>query len=265
MKPKIMGIVNVTPDSFYASSRAQGEKAVKAALLMCDQGADIIDIGGQSTRPGSARISSGEELRRVATVIDRLAARAQCKLSIDTYYCGVARYAAACGVQIINDITGMRSRAMRELVRDSKLECVIMHMKGSAASMRNSPRYNDVVAEVKGFLKSRIGMCENEGIAGGRIIIDPGIGFGKTAAHNIEIIRNIGTLRSLGKRVLIGASRKSFIGAIGGREGKPLPAEERLEGSLALACYCAIFGADLLRVHDVKETAAALRVIDALT
>lgn len=259
-----MGIVNVTPDSFYAGSRARGREAVAAALKMCDEGADIVDVGGQSTRPGTMPISPQEELRRVAPVIEGLAGRIGCKLSVDTYNYGVAKYAADSGVEIINDITGMRSKAMRELVSDNRLECVIMHMQGSPESMQDSPHYKNVVLEVMSFLRKRTRLCEKEGIPKSRIIVDPGIGFGKTLEHNLEILRQIEKFKSLDGRLLVGASRKSFIGKICGRPGRPLPAGERLEGSLAVACYCAAKGADMVRVHDVRETRMALRMAEML-
>ncbi|MDE1823042.1 MAG: dihydropteroate synthase [Candidatus Micrarchaeota archaeon] len=260
---EIMGVVNVTPDSFYAGSSAMGEKAVRMALRMLDEGADIIDIGGQSTRPGSSQVSAEKELRRIAPVVRRLSKTCS-RISIDTYNYHVARFAADHGIAMINDITGMRQQSMRTLVAERKLECVIMHMQGEPKTMQASPHYDNVVNDVKRFLAGRIRLCEDDGIAKRRIIIDPGIGFGKTARHNLQILKGIGSFKSLGKRILIGASRKSFIGRINGTDKEPLPAEERLEGSLAIASYCALNGVDMLRVHDVKETIRAIEVIDAL-
>jgi dihydropteroate synthase len=261
LKTKIMGIINITPDSFYVGSRAYGEMAIERAFSMCDQGADIVDIGGQSTRPGSEPISPQEELLRITPIIDKLATRIKCKLSIDTYNYKVAEYAADCGVQIINDINGMRSKAMRELVSDNKLECVIMHMQGSPKTMQVAPHYRNVVLDIKEFLAKRIKLCEEEGIKKSNIIIDPGIGFGKTLEHNLEIIKNIGDFKTFEKRVLLGVSRKGFIGKIDRTIYGP---EERLEGSLAVACYCTLKGVDILRVHDVKETIRAVKIIDKL-
>jgi dihydropteroate synthase len=261
---QIVGILNLTPDSFYPDSRAYGAKAVKKALAMHDEGAEIIDIGGESTRPGSNPITAKEELRRIAPIIGKLASRLDCKLSIDTYKPEVAKFAADAGAAIINDINGMRSKEMRELVSDRGLECVVMHMQGSPKTMQVAPHYRDVVKETKRFFVERMKLCERSGISSKNIIIDPGIGFGKTVENNLDILRNITVYRSFNKRIMVGVSRKGFIGKIGGTNGGTLPVEERLEGSLALACYCAMKGVEMLRVHDVKETTRALRLIDAL-
>ena len=259
-----MGVLNVAPDSFYSGSRAQGRAAVKMALEMEDEGADIIDIGGQSTRPGSERVGADEELARISPVISALVSKVSCKLSIDTYNYGVAKFAAGSGVQVINDITGMGSKPMRELVADNGLECVIMHMKGSPKTMQVNPHYGNVIREIKKFLGERVRLCERDGVSKGKIIVDPGIGFGKSPDHNIEILKNIDEFKTLRKRVLVGASRKSFIGRINGGGGVTLDPDQRLEGSLAVACYCTLKDVDILRVHDVKETVRAVEVMEAL-
>lgn len=255
---QIMGIVNVNVDSFYAGSRATGDAAVEKALQFAEEGAGIIDIGGESTRPGSEPISADEEIKHVLPVIEALVDSINAKISVDTHKPEVAEKAIESGADIINDITGMQNPHMRQLAADAGVEVVIMHMQGTPKTMQANPKYSDVVAEIKTFLKNQIVLCENDGIASHKIVIDPGIGFGKTTQHNLEILRNIDAFKSLGKRLLIGASRKSFIGRILGSEANPVPPEERLEASLAIAAYCSLKGVDILRVHDVKET---LRVV----
>ncbi len=264
MKTKLMAIINVTPDSFYAGSRAMSQQAVEMALRFVDEGADMIDIGGESTRPGSEIVSAEEELTRVLPVIEKLSKKINIPISIDTYKPDVALAAIDAGAKIVNDITGMRSKKMRELVADSKSQCVIMHMKGEPKTMQVSPTYSDVVKEVYAFLSSSIKNCEGDGINSKKIIIDPGIGFGKTTAHNLELLKNIEKFKKLKKPILVGASRKSFIGRILGNESTPLPPEDRLEGSLAIATYCALQSVDILRVHDVKETLRAIKVLELL-
>lgn len=264
MKTQIMGIINVTLDSFYAGSRFTVEAAVSQAVKMQEEEATIIDIGGESTRPGSDAISIEQELQRTIPIIEALIDKVDAKISIDTYKPAVAEKAVEAGAEIINDITGMQSEKIREIAADSKCEVVIMHMQGNPKTMQVAPKYNDVIQEIKQFFVERISLCEQSGISSKNIILDPGIGFGKTTTHNIEIIRNIQKFKNLEKRLLVGASRKSFIGKILQNEEHPLPPEERLEGSLAIATYCALKSIDILRVHDVKETIRAVKIAEML-
>jgi dihydropteroate synthase len=264
MRTKIMGVINATPDSFHSGSRFYGQDAVMQGLAFAQQGADIIDIGGESTRPGSEPVSIQEELQRVIPVVQKLAGKTDALLSIDTYKPEVAQAAMDAGASIVNDIHGMRSSSMRKVVADAKAACIIMHMQGTPKEMQASPAYKNAVEEVYAFLSDSCRLCESEGIAPSKITVDPGIGFGKTAEHNLQILRSIPRLKEIGKPVLVGASRKSFIGRILGSESKPLPVEQRLEGSLAVAAYSVMRGADVLRVHDVGETVRAVKIIEAL-
>lgn len=259
-----MGIVNVTQDSFYAGSRAAGDMAIAKVFQLAEEGADIIDIGGESTRPDSEPISTEEELKRIIPVIESVVDRISAKISVDTYKPEVAERAVEAGADIINDVTGMQDQRMRELAADTHVEVVIMHMQGKPKTMQHNPEYADVIGEIRNFLAGRISLCEDAGIHAAHIVLDPGIGFGKTTQHNIEILRNISAFKSFGKRLLVGASRKSFIGRILGSETNPLPPEERLGASLAIAAYCNLKGVDLLRVHDVKETARAVKIMEML-
>lgn len=265
MQTKIMGVLNVTPDSFYAGTRfTVTEQAVGYGIKMADEGADILDIGGESTRPGSEAVDTEEEWKRVGPVIEGLVDGIDAKISVDTYKPEVAEKALEAGAEIINDITGMQSPQMRELAADNGADVVIMHMQGMPKTMQLNPTYQNVVNEIKDFFMERIALCESDGIAPANIVLDPGIGFGKTTRHNLEILRNVEEFKKLGKRLMVGASRKSFIGRILQNEEHPLPPEERLEGSLAMAAYCVWKGVDILRVHDVKETVRAVRLIEAL-
>jgi dihydropteroate synthase len=263
LKTKIMGIINATPDSFYPASQAGGKEAVSLALHMEECGADIIDIGGESTRPGSDPVSADEELRRIIPIIEGLDG-ISAKISVDTYRPEVAIKAIKAGASVINDIGGMGGTAMRRLAAENGVEVVIMHMKGAPKTMQESPAYSSVVSEIYSFFEDRISLCEADGIEPGKIIIDPGLGFGKTTQHNLEILRGIKEFRGLGKRILVGASRKSFIGKIIGSEAEPASPEDRLGGSLAVAVYCALQGVDIVRVHDVEETARAIKVAELL-
>ncbi|PCI33210.1 MAG: dihydropteroate synthase [Elusimicrobia bacterium] len=243
-----MGIINATPDSFFAGGRAD-----PAALggRLAAEGADILDIGGQSTRPGSESVSEAEELQRVIPVIEALASKTRIPISIDTSKSVVADAALAAGATILNDITALRgSPDMPEIASRFPL-VVLMHMLGeSPRTMQADPRYSDVVGEISSFLKSRMAVLETD-----RVWIDPGIGFGKTVEHNLEILKGLETFAGIAP-VLVGASRKSFIGKLLGG----IPVEERLCGSLAIACRAAQAGAVCVRVHDVKETIGALDV-----
>jgi dihydropteroate synthase len=258
----VMGIVNVTPDSFYdGGKRFDTERAVSDALEMIHVGAEIIDIGGESTRPGAQPVPLEEELRRVIPVIRGLRARSNVPLSIDTYKEAVARAALDAGADIVNDISALRfDPRMAELIASESVPVILMHMQGVPRTMQLQPHYQDVVREVNDFLTERIRSALEAGIPRERIIIDPGIGFGKTLAHNLALLKDISSFKSLGQPLLVGISRKAFIGKILNAAGP----QERLEGSLAAAVVAAVSGANMIRAHDVGETHRALRVADAI-
>jgi len=266
-KTIIMGIVNVTPDSFSDGGMyTQGgppetARAVDAALTMVDEGADIIDVGGESTRPGSARVSAEEELDRVIPVIEGIRRHSSIPVSIDTYKSVVAVAAAKAGASMINDISACRmDPEMAVTAAATGCALVLMHMKGRPEDMQKDPAYVDVVSEVSGFLLERATAAEAAGVSKERILIDPGIGFGKTVGHNLTLINRLDILAALGYPVVLGVSRKAFIGSITGGAG-PM---DRLEGTLA-ACVAGIMrGASILRVHDVSAVTKAAAVADAV-
>jgi dihydropteroate synthase len=257
----LMGIINVTPDSFYdGGKRFDPARAVAAALELTSAGADIIDIGGESTRPGAPPVSVEEELRRVLPVVQGLRRTLKVPISIDTYKAPVARAALAEGADIVNDISALRfDPEMAVLVATERVPVVLMHMQGTPQTMQAEPRYIDVLGEVRDFLVARIGVALEAGVERENIIIDPGIGFGKTLEHNLILLRGLPALASMGHPLLVGASRKTFIGKI--LDAKP---DERLEGSLAAAVVAVFGGAQIIRAHDVKETCRAIRVADAI-
>ena len=227
---------------------------------MAAAGADIVDIGGESTRPGAASVSAAEELARVLPVIEGIRRRAQVPISIDTYKAPVAQGALAAGAEIVNDISALRFDGdMAALVARERVPVVLMHMQGTPRTMQAEPRYQDVVREVRAFLQSRLEFAVGSGVAREHIVVDPGIGFGKTLQHNLTLLRCLAEFLSLGQTLLLGASRKRFIGTI-----LDLGADERLEGSLAVAVAAALAGANIVRVHDVKETWRAVRLADAI-
>ena len=258
----VMGIVNVTPDSFSDGAMfASADDAVAHGARLVDEGADLVDVGGESTRPGSDPIEADEELLRVVPVIEGLVkARPGTPLSVDTRKPEVASAALDAGASVVNDIAGGRNSALLETVSRTGAGVVLMHMLGEPKTMQDDPRYDDVVAEVHEFLRERIEAAVFAGIPEERICIDPGIGFGKTVDHNLALLRAVPALRLLGAAVMVGASRKGFIGTLTGVED---PAA-RLEGSLAVAVLAAAHGADLVRVHDVEATVRALKVADAV-
>ena len=258
----VMGIVNVTPDSFSdGGTFLTTDDAVRHGARLVDEGADVLDVGGESTRPGAAAVDLEEELRRVIPVIEGLTEMQQSTpISIDTRKPEVARAALEAGARIVNDITAGRDRAMLETVEGSGAGLVLMHMLGEPTTMQDDPRYDDVVAEVTEFLRERTEAAVFAGIPEERICIDPGIGFGKNVDHNLALLRAVPALRLLGAAVMIGASRKRFIGTLTGVE-EP---SDRVEGSLAVAVLAASLGADVVRVHDVGATVRALRVADAV-
>ena len=263
----IMGVLNVTPDSFYAGSRAERvEDALHIAEAMIEQGADVLDAGGQSTRPGAEHVPASLELERVLPVLDALCDRwPELPLSIDTQNAAVAREALTHGAGIINDISALRADpAMADFVAQSRSPVILMHMKGTPRTMQAHPQYENVVDEVKRFFEERLVFASRHNISGDRVILDPGIGFGKTLAHNMILLRHLSEFLSFGQPLLVGVSRKSFIGRILGSEHSPLPPEERLEGSIAAALWAVQSGARGLRVHDVGATRRALRVWEGI-
>jgi dihydropteroate synthase len=258
----VMGIVNVTPDSFTDGGMyLTTDDAVRHGARLVDEGADVLDIGGESTRPGAEAVDADEELRRVIPVIEGLTEMQQTTpISIDTRKPEVARAALEAGARIVNDVTAGRDGAMLETVADTDAGIVLMHMLGEPQTMQDDPRYEDVVAEVHEFLRERIEAAVFAGISEERVCVDPGIGFGKNVEHNLALLRSVSALRLLGAAVMVGASRKRFIGVLTGAEDPT----ERLEGSLAAAVLAASLGADVVRVHDVAPTVRALRVADAI-
>ncbi|MFH1034681.1 MAG: dihydropteroate synthase [Pseudomonadota bacterium] len=258
----IMGVVNVTPDSFSDGGRFLGhEAAVAQGLRLAREGAAILDVGGESTRPGSDPTPLAEELDRVLPVVRELKARSGAVVSIDTYKAEVAEAAIQAGAGIVNDVTALNGDpAMAGLCAQSGVGLVLMHMLGTPRTMQADPRYDDVVAEVRDFLAGQAEIALAAGVDRQAIVVDPGIGFGKTLEHNLELIRNLGVLARLGYPVLLGASRKAFIGKLTDR---PNPAE-RLWGTLGAHVLGAALGADMVRVHDVAPLKEALQVADAV-
>lgn len=256
----VMGIINVTPDSFSGDGvGADADAAVQQGLVFAEAGADILDVGGESTRPGSEGVSAEEELRRVLPVIEGLAGKVSIPISIDTSKPEVCRAALQAGATLINDVYGLRQPGMLELAAGTGAPVVIMHMQGQPRDMQHHPQYEDVVAEVYGFLAERIAAAVAAGIAEEQIIIDPGFGFGKSAAHNLELVKRLREFRSLGRPVLLGPSRKRTIGDITGK-----PADQRLFGTAALCAIGLANGASIIRVHDVPEMVDVARVADAV-
>ena len=257
----VMGIVNVTPDSFSDGGKFfPPEAAVAHALELVAQGAEILDIGGESTRPGAEPVSEAEELRRVLPVIQALVGRVTVPLSIDTVKPAVAAAALAAGASIVNDIAANRTDPkMWRLVAATGAGYVCMHMRGTPATMQARPEYGDVAAEVAEFFAERLGQLAAAGVAEEKVVLDPGIGFGKTAEHNLQLLAGLGSLTKFARPILIGVSRKSFIGKTVGAG-----LEQRLPGSLACACWAVAHGAQIIRAHDVAETAQAVRMTEAL-
>lgn len=257
----VMGIVNVTPDSFSDGGRwLDPLAAVEQGRALALAGADIIDVGGESTRPGSDEVPVAEELGRVVPVVGALVNGLDIPVSIDTRHPAVAEACLREGASIVNDVSGFRDPAMVAVVTVSDAGVVAMHMLGEPKTMQSEPVYDDVAAEVSAYLAGQATMLEHAGIARERIALDPGIGFGKTTAHNLALLRRLPQLAELGYPVLVGASRKRFIGEITG-EVRP---DRRLAGSVAVAVWAAMHGASIVRVHDVVETVQALRTITAI-
>jgi len=261
-RPLVMGILNVTPDSFSDGGQFfDAELAVARGLEMIAEGADILDIGGESTRPYAQPVTPAEEIRRVVPVVRALAERTRVLLSLDTSKAEVARQGLTAGAHIVNDVTALRGDApMFEIVREANAGAILMHMQGTPATMQDDPHYDDVLAEVHSFLAERVAACVAAGIAVENLAIDPGIGFGKTNQHSLTLIRHLDQFLELGRPLCLGVSRKGFIGKITGRAR-----HERAAGSVAITCWAAAHGAaDIVRVHDVAATVDAMRVIAAI-
>jgi len=262
----IMGILNVTPDSFsdggrFVMGRVDVVDAVGAALKMADEGADIIDVGGESTRPGSLRVPADEEMDRVIPVIEGIRKSSAVHLSIDTYKAATAREAVRAGASMINDVSGLAlDPDMPKVAADTGAAVVLMHMKGTPADMQDAPHYDDLVGELKAYLDAAAEKAMAAGMARDRILIDVGIGFGKTALHNLTLINRLDEFRALGFPIVLGVSRKAFIGGLTGGAA----ASDRLEGSLASAVIGIVRGAHIIRVHDVKAAKRAALVADAV-
>lgn len=255
-RPLVMGVLNVTPDSFSDGGRFHApDKAVEHALRMHEQGANIIDIGGESTRPGAEDVSGEQELERVIPVIEAIRSRVDAVVSIDTSKPRVMRVAVAAGAELINDVYALRADGALEAARDLNTAVCLMHMQGTPRTMQADPTYDDVVCDVRGFLADRAQVCIDAGIPRDRLMIDPGFGFGKTLEHNLALLRGLRSLCGLELPVLAGLSRKSFVGKITGSG-----MDERVYGSVAFALAAVREGASILRVHDVKPTVDALKV-----
>lgn len=256
-----MGVVNVTPDSFSDGGKfAAPEAAIAHGERLAAAGATILDVGGESTRPGAEPVGAEEEKRRVLPVIEALAKRLHVPVSIDTTKAEVARAALDAGAAIVNDISGLRfDEGMAPLVAKRGVPAVVMHIRGTPRTMQQSPQYRDPVAEICAWLRESLAIAARAGIAEDRLIIDPGIGFGKALEHNLEILGRLREFRTLGRPVLVGVSRKAFIGKLSG-----MPAESRAIPSAGTAGWCIAQGADAVRVHDVEETESIRKVLDSI-
>lgn len=262
-RTKIMGILNVTPDSFYSSSRNGSlDVAVNRALKMIEDGADILDIGGESTRPGSDPVTLQEEIDRVVPVIERIRERNRdIIISVDTYRAKTAEAAIKAGADIINDISAMMfDEDMHRVIRAYNVPIILMHTKGTPKNMQKNPHYDNVIRELMSYFKERIEYSNKNGISMDKLIIDPGVGFAKLYEHNIELIKNIGLFHELELPILLAVSRKASIGIALGN----LPPEERLEGTLAVSCYAAMQKIEMVRVHDVLENKRVLTMMEAI-
>jgi dihydropteroate synthase len=257
-KTLIMGILNVTPDSFSDGGQFTDiDTAIAHAKKMVTEGADVIDVGGESSRPGSAPLSEKEELDRILPIVTRLLHEVSVPISIDTYKPLVADACLKAGAHLINDITGLTNPDMRNVAVKHNVPVIVMHMRGTPKTMQQNPIYQDLFGEITAFFQGQITMARKAGIH--HIIIDPGIGFGKTVEHNLQILKHLGAFKTLGCPILVGPSRKYFIGVITG-----LSAQERLEGTIAAITVAIMNGAHMIRVHDVKECKRAVQVADAI-
>jgi len=256
-----MGVLNLTPDSFFDGRMfLEPEAAVQHAFRMEAEGADIIDLGGESTRPGAQAVPLKEEFRRVLPVLKRLSGRLKVPISIDTYKSEVAERCIQCGAEMVNDISGLYfDPRMKEIVARHQVPVIVMHIKGTPRDMQKDPQYRDLIGEILSFFRESISRADAAGVPADKIIIDPGIGFGKSFAHNLDILKGLESFKVLGKPIMVGVSRKSFLGKI-----LDLPVDERLEGSIAAALYAVLRGANIVRVHDVAATVRALRTVEAI-
>ncbi len=257
----VMGILNVTPDSFFDGGKyLRPEAALKRVEEMVQEGADIIDIGGESTRPGSQLVSLQQELRRVIPVVRRIRRLFEIPLCVDTYKAEVAREAIEAGARMINDISGLRfDREMARVVASFNVPVIIMHIRGTPRMMQRNPRYKNLIKEIISYLRKGIDIALAAGVSSKNIIIDPGIGFGKTVRHNLQIIKNLAELKTLNQPILMGVSRKSFIGKV-----LDLPPQERLEGGLAAVSLAVFTGARIIRTHDVRSTRQVVDMVQAV-
>lgn len=259
-RPQVMGILNVTPDSFSDGGRyGQRDAALRHAEAMLQAGATLIDVGGESTRPGARAVSPVEELERVAPIVEAIASELDVIISVDTSTPAVIRETARLGAGLINDVRSLQRDGAVDAAADSGLPVCLMHMRGEPSTMQQSPQYPDVVAEVREFLLERLAACAAAGIGAERVILDPGFGFAKTLEHNLSLFKHLQALHALGRPLLVGVSRKSMIGKVLGHE-----VGERLYGSLALAALALSKGAHILRVHDVAQTVDVVRMIAAV-
>jgi dihydropteroate synthase len=252
--PRVMGIVNVTSDSFYDGGRIDTHAAIAHARRLIEDGAAIVDVGGESTRPGAAPVDEDVELGRILPIVEALARDGAC-VSIDTMKPAVMRAAIAAGASMINDVRALQAEGALDAIASTGVAVCLMHMQGEPRTMQQAPAYRDVVTEVRAFLHRRARACIDAGVAADRIVVDPGLGFGKSLAHNLDLLRHAGDIAALGFPVLVGLSRKSMIGALTGRT-----IDDRLAGSVAGAVIAASHGARLLRVHDVRATVDALAI-----
>ncbi len=257
----IMGVLNVTPDSFSDGGEFQNpENAARHAVSMVKEGADIIDIGGESTRPGAKKITPEEEINRIKDVLEILIKKVDVPISIDTYKSQVAEYALSRGASIVNDISALRAdNDMAKVVAKYGAGVVLMHIKGAPETMQENPHYEDLIGEIYGYLDSSIHIAVRAGIDEEKIIVDPGIGFGKTFEHNLTILRELSRFKKLGKPILVGTSRKSFLGKLLNKDVK-----DRLYGTLASSAIAIVNGADIIRVHDVGQMKDVATVVDIL-
>jgi dihydropteroate synthase len=259
-RTRVMGVLNVTPDSFSDGGRHENlPQALETAARMVEEGADIIDVGGESTRPDAEPVDPGREIDRVLPVIEGIKRAHEIRVSVDTMKVGVARQALDAGADMINDVTAVRDPAMLTLICERRVPVVLMHMRGTPRTMQRQTDYEDVAEEVASFLQERVDIAVAAGVKDGKILVDPGIGFGKSTTGNLSILKQLPTLVRAGRPILLGASRKTFIGKTLG-----LPVNERLEGSLAVAAYGSARGAHVIRAHDVAATVHVVRMIDAI-
>ena len=257
---RVMGVVNVTPDSFSDGGRfLDPGAAIAHARALVDEGADLLDFGAESTRPGAAPVPADVQLERLMPVVAAIAAETAVPISVDTGSAAVAARVIEAGAAIVNDVTALRDRGMADLVAGTGAGVVLMHLRGTPATMQDDPRYDDVARDVAAWLEVRLRAARRAGIAAEQVVLDPGIGFGKTAAHNFELLARLEELHALGRPLLVGLSRKSFLG-----RGQGLPAGERLEGGLAATAIAVFLGARVIRTHDVAATVRAVRIAEEI-